>query len=246
MLKEVALFQLNSLKLRMKVKILYVEDEPFLGKIVSESLESRDFEVMLVTDGAKVLESFNRFVPDVCVLDVMLPNKDGFELGTEIRNRFPRLPIIFLTAKTQTNDLLKGFESGGTDYIKKPFSVDELVVRIQNQLQLLKSAWDQKASLELVRLGRFNFYPGKYELQIGAETIKLSHREAQVLSMFAQNRNKSIDRKNLLLAVWGDDSFFNSRTLDVYIRKLRDYFTKDSGIEIVTLKGKGYHFIVPN
>lgn len=231
----------------MKVKILYVEDEPFLGKIVSESLESRDFEVMLIVDGAKVLESFNRFEPDVCVLDVMLPNKDGFELGTEIRNRFPRLPIIFLTAKTQTNDLLKGFESGGTDYIKKPFSVDELVVRIHNQLQLLKSTWENKKAIsELIQLGKYKYYPGKYELQIGSDTIKLSHREAQVLSMFAQNRNKSIDRKNLLLAVWGDDSFFNSRTLDVYIRKLRDYFSQDAGIEIVTLKGKGYHFIVPN
>ncbi len=231
----------------MKTKILYVEDEPFLGKIVKESLEAKDFDVNLVVDGAKVIQSFNHFEPDVCVLDVMLPNIDGYELGREIRNRFPRIPILFLTAKSQTNDLLKGFESGGTDYIKKPFSMEELVARIHNQLHLLKQSLTNKnEKVDTVLLGAYKFYPGKYELQIGSKCIKLSHREAQVLSLFVQSRNNSIDRKNLLLAVWGDDSFFNSRTLDVYVRKLRDYFAADARIEIVTLKGKGYHFSVPD
>jgi DNA-binding response OmpR family regulator len=230
----------------MKQKILYIEDEPFLGKIVKETLEHRGFEVLLVNDGAKVLQSFKSFTPDVCVLDVMLPNIDGFTLGRNIRNIYPRLPVIFLTAKSQTEDLIKGFEHGGTDYIKKPFSMEELIVRINNQFQLLNQKNNSAhAQQEKIQLGKFCFYPGKYELHFPGNVIKLSNRESQVLNMLASHRNQTIERKNLLLAVWGDDSFFNSRTLDVYIRKLRDYFSAEKGIEIVTLKGKGYHFVVP-
>jgi len=230
----------------MKQKVLYIEDEPFLGKIVKETLEHRGFEVLLVNDGAKVLQSFKSFTPDVCVLDVMLPNIDGFTLGKNIRNIHPRLPVIFLTAKTQTEDLIKGFESGGTDYIKKPFSIEELIVRINNQLQLLNAKTTAgETKQEEIKLGKFSFHPGKYELHRAGKITKLSHRESQVLSILAAHRNKTIDRKNLLLSVWGDDSIFNSRTLDVYIRRLRDYFSAEKGIEIVTLKGKGYHFVVP-
>jgi DNA-binding response OmpR family regulator len=230
----------------MKQKILYIEDEPFLGKIVKETLEHRGFEVLLVNDGAKVLQSFKSFTPDVCVLDVMIPNMDGFTLGKNIRNIYPRLPVIFLTAKSQTEDLIKGFESGGTDYIKKPFSIEELIARINNQVQLLNQKNNSSnPQQEEIKLGKFSFFPGKYELHFLGKVIKLSNRESQVLNMLASHRNQTIERKNLLLAVWGDDSFFNSRTLDVYIRKLRDYFSPEKGIEIVTLKGKGYHFIVP-
>jgi DNA-binding response OmpR family regulator len=226
----------------MKQKILYIEDEPFLGKIVKETLEKQGFEVLLKKDGAEVMESFNSYTPDICVLDVMLPNVDGFTLGQAIRNNYPRLPIIFLTAKSQTEDLVKGFESGGTDYIKKPFSMEELIVRINNQLQLINKTQHKQA--EEIQLGNFCFFPDKYELHHGKNSIKLSHRESQVLSILAASQNKVINRKTLLMAVWGDDSYFNSRTLDVYIRKLRDYFSTENGIEILTLKGKGYHFIV--
>src|SRR5262249_12714904 len=121
-----------------KTKILYVEDELFLGKIVKESLESRDYEVVMESDGANVLQAFKRFNPDVCVLDVMLPNKDGFTLAEEIRDINELVPIIFLTAKTQTDDLVKGFSSGGNDYIRKPFSMEELIVRIDNSLRFSK------------------------------------------------------------------------------------------------------------
>ena len=122
-----------------KVKILYVEDEPYLGKIVKESLESRDFNVRMMEDGRGILSTVDSFQPNICVLDVMLPYKDGFTLGKEIRESNPSLPIIYLTAKSQTKDLLKGFQSGGNDYIKKPFSMEELIVRIQNILQLANS-----------------------------------------------------------------------------------------------------------
>ncbi len=230
----------------MRHKILYVEDEPFLGKIVMETLQHRGFEVLLVQDGRDVMNSFKTFSPDVCVLDVMLPNVDGYTLGKEIRNVFNRLPIIFLTAKSQTEDLVKGFESGGRDYLKKPFSMEELIVRINNQLQILASTdFSSPEQAPEIKLGKFRFLPGSYELHSSTEVIKLSNRESEVLSLLASHQNQIIDRKKILLSVWGDDSFFNSRTLDVYMRKLREYFSKEDGIEIITLKGKGYHFVVP-
>ncbi len=226
-------------------KVLYVEDEPFLGKIVKESLESRDFEVLMITDGAKVIAAFQQYEPHICVLDVMLPNKDGFTLGKEIRDLKPGIPIIFLTAKTQTQDLLKGFESGGNDYIKKPFSMEELIVRIENLLQLVNAKPKTPlSSQESIQLGRYTFWPLKYELQFGEEARKLSHREATLLQIFVDHRNQSVQRKDILQQVWGDDSTFNSRNLDVYITKLRNYLKGDPDLQIVTLKGVGYHFVV--
>jgi len=223
------------------IKILYVEDEPNLGTIVSETLEQKGYEVVLVKDGARVMDSFKTFLPDICVLDVMLPHVDGFELGRQIRSRYKDMPIIFLTAKTQTQDVVEGFAAGGTDYMRKPFSVDELIVRIKNQIQLkLKHS----LGADEIKFGRFKFFPKKYELQIEDKTIKLSNREAEVLTVFANHINQTIDRKNLLLEVWGDDSFFHSRNLDVYISRLRDFFSADKKIQIITLKGKGYQFVV--
>jgi DNA-binding response OmpR family regulator len=228
----------------MKVKILYVEDEPFLGKIVRESLMVAGYDVTLVKDGGSVMQTFQTWMPDICVLDVMLPHIDGFTLAKEIRTLYPQLPVIFLTAKSQTEDLVKGFDSGGTDYIRKPFSVEELIVRIKNQLHLNKVSTGMGSMAEEISFGNFTFYPGRYELHSPTSVFKLSHRESQVLNLFATHQNQVIDRKKLLMAVWGDDSFFNSRTLDVYIKKLRDYFSSERGIEIITLKGRGYHFLV--
>jgi DNA-binding response OmpR family regulator len=225
----------------IKTKILYVEDELNLGTIVSDTLEQKGYDVLLIKDGAKVMESFNRFTPDICVLDVMLPNIDGFELGTQIRSRYPLIPIIFLTAKTQTKDVLQGFNSGATDYIRKPFSIEELVVRIQNQLSFIKV---NKQAVSTIPIGAFIFHTNTLELQFGTIKHNLSNREAEVLQVFARNMNAITDRKSLLLEVWGDDSFFNSRNLDVYIRKLREYFGEGNGVDIITLKGKGYRFVV--
>lgn len=225
-----------------KVKILYVEDEPFLGRIVKESLEVRDFDVRMVSDGKLVLSAFTEVSPDICVLDIMLPNVDGYSLAKEIRKQNPSVPIIFVTAKTQTEDLLKGFEMGGNDYLRKPFSMEELIVRINNLLQLTNKA--ATASKDSVRLGKFEFIPNRYELKINSHIRKLSAREAVLLQMLAENQNATIARKDLLLKVWGDDSFFNSRNMDVYITKLRDYLKEDPSIEIITIKGVGYHFAV--
>ena len=225
-----------------KTKILYVEDEPFLGRIVKESLEVRDFDVRMVTDGSRVMSAFEESKPDICVLDIMLPNKDGYSIAQSIRQINPAVPIIFVTAKTQTEDLIKGFEVGGNDYLRKPFSMEELIVRVNNLLQLT-----QKLSAnpkESIALGKFEFAPQRYELRKDGKAKKLSHREAVLLQILAENQNTNIDRKAILLRVWGDDSFFNSRNLDVYITKLRDYLKDDPSIEIITIKGVGYHFAV--
>jgi len=227
-----------------KTKILYVEDEPFLGRIVKESLESRDFEVSMVSDGNEALPEFLKFQPDICVLDVMLPSKDGFAIATEIRQHTPTMPIIFVTAKTQTEDLLKGFEAGGNDYIRKPFSMEELIVRVKNILQLAQSAQVSAKPSENIVLGKYEFIPLRFELRLNEVTKKLSHRESTLLQLLYENKNATLLRKDILLKLWGDDSFFNSRNLDVYITKLRDYLKEDKSIEIITIKGIGYQFTV--
>ena len=225
-----------------KTKILYVEDEPFLGRIVKESLEVRDFDVRMITDGKLVLAAFEETKPDICVLDIMLPNKDGYSIARSIRQVNPAVPIIFVTAKTQTEDLIKGFEVGGNDYVRKPFSMEELIVRVNNLLQLTQKL--SASPKESIAIGKFEFAPQRYELRKDGKAKKLSHREAVLLQILAENQNTSIDRKTILLRVWGDDSFFNSRNLDVYITKLRDYLREDPAIEIITIKGVGYHFSV--
>lgn len=224
------------------MKILYVEDEIFLGKIVKESLESRGFEICMVTDGNLAVGEFKRFVPDICVLDVMLPNKDGFEIAQEIRILNRNIPILFLTAKAQTEDVLQGFDAGGNDYLKKPFSMEELVVRLKNLRNMTSPSSESKAGE--IKLGEeFVFYPVRQELEYrGSEAVKLSYREAELLKVLTENLNQKVLRKDILLRVWNDDSYFNSRNLDVYITKLRDYFKKTPNIEILTLKGVGYIF----
>lgn len=229
----------------MATKIFYVEDEVFLAKIIKESLESRGYEVCLVTDGAKAIEQYENYAADICVLDVMLPNVDGFEIGQTIREQTPNLPIIYLTAKDQTADVLAGFKAGGNDYIKKPCSIEELLVRIENLLSLSHQPATNSTTTEVIELGDFTFYSLKYQLQYKKEIpISLSHKEAELLKFFAQNINQVSDRRLLLNKVWGDDSFFNSRNLDVYITKLRQYFKSDNNIKIITLRGVGYHFLV--
>lgn len=223
-------------------KILYAEDELFLGKIVRESLESRGFEVIMEDDGAKVTELFKKINPDICVLDVMLPNKDGFTIADEIRELDETVPIIFLTAKTQTEDVVKGFSIGGNDYIRKPFSMEELIVRIQNLLRN-KNEVSTKVTGDSVTMGRYHFQLNRQVLTNDKEERKLSYRESELLKLLYENRDKIIDRKDILNLLWGNDSFFNSRNLDVYITKLRSYLKEDPSLEIITIKGIGYRFI---
>ena len=230
----------------MAVRILYIEDEQHLGRIVKETLEKQGYDVVWETDGAKVMGHFQSYNPQICVLDIMLPHVDGYELCEQIKTFRPELPVIFLTAKTETADLVKGFEAGGTDYIRKPFSIEELMVRIQNQLNLNTGQGRPSDALnEEIKLGSYTYFPQRYELSSPEGLISLSQRDSEILTFLSHSVNRVIDRKKLLMSVWGDDSFFNSRNLDVYIRKLREYFKHDPNIRIQTLKGKGYLFLVP-
>lgn len=228
-----------------KKKILYIEDEASLGRIVQDTLINQGYEVYWESDGSKVLPLLARTVPDVCILDIMLPNIDGYSLCKTIRGLLPGLPVLFLTAKTSTADLVRGFESGGTDYIKKPFSIEELIARIENQLRLSKGSNEQPPENTIIKIGKYSLHPLNYELQSPTKLIKLSNREMQLLRLLSSRRNGVSSRKELLLGIWGDDSYFNSRNLDVYIRKLRNYFSEDPSISITTLKGNGYLFLVP-
>lgn len=225
-----------------KTKILYVEDEPFLGRIVKESLESREFDVLMITDGRDAVSTFAEEKPDICVFDIMLPSKDGYSIARDIRRLNISVPIIFVTAKNQTEDVIKGFESGGNDYIRKPFSMEELIVRVNNLLKL--SAHKTFKSSESIRIGKYEFTPLRFELKIESTIRKLSNRESTLLQLLTENKNATVLRKEILLKLWGDDSFFNSRNLDVYITKLRDYLKEDKSIEIITIKGIGYQFTV--
>ncbi len=228
-----------------KTRVLYVEDETFLGKIVKESLESRGFDVVMEDDGANVLKVFKQINPDICVLDVMLPNKDGFTVAEEIRDLNEDVPIIFLTAKTQTDDLVKGFSSGGNDYIRKPFSMEELIVRIENALRYKREgAGIATTTGDEMKLGKYVFHQIRQTLCIDGTERKLSFRENELLKLLLKNRDKIIDRKDILNLLWGNDSFFNSRNLDVYITKLRGYLKEDESLEIITIKGIGYRFVM--
>ena len=224
-------------------KVFYVEDELFLARIVKESLESRDFEVIMEHDGAKAVNLFKRTQPDICVLDVMLPNKDGFEIADEIRELNANIPIIFLTAKTQTEDVIKGFTLGGNDYIRKPFSMEELIARIHNLLRINKEGV-RKITTDSVKIGKYNFQINRQVLSDDKEHRKLSFRESELLKVLYESRDRVIDRKDILNLLWGNDSFFNSRNLDVYITKLRSYLKDDPSLEIITIKGIGYRFVV--
>ena len=226
-----------------RIKVLYAEDEIFLGKIVKETLESRGFEVLMETNGARVLTAFENGQPDICVLDVMLPDVSGFELAEAIRKRNDDIPIIFLTAKTQTEDLVRGFRTGGNDYIRKPFSMEELIVRIENCLRVRKDS--AVVVPEILAIGEFSFYLNRQVLTGFGEERKLSYRESELLRQLWMHRDRVIGREDILRAIWGNDSFLNSRNLDVYVTRLRGYLKADERVEILTIKGVGYRFVLP-
>lgn len=221
------------------MKILLAEDESSLGLIVKESLESRGFIVEWCENGEDALTKYQEFKPDILVLDVMMPKKDGFSLAKEVRKVDQRTPIIFLTAKSQTNDVIEGFGSGGNDYLKKPFSMEELIVRIQ-ELILRR---ERKSAEEQIEIGAYLFNYPKQRLQYNEEEQMLTHREAEVLMSLAISPNEVVDRSTMLSEIWGNDDFFNARSMDVFITKLRKKLAKDSSIEILNVRGYGYKLV---
>ncbi|MGB5941743.1 MAG: response regulator transcription factor [Leeuwenhoekiella sp.] len=224
-----------------KIHVLLAEDEPALGQIVKESLETRDFKVHLVEDGEKALRYFQEQQPQILVLDVMMPKMDGFTLAKKIRQEDDTVPIIFLTAKSQTSDVVEGFSIGGNDYLKKPFSMEELIVRIKNLVQ--RKTLQQKT--EILKIGQYTFDFPKQTLQFSGDEKKLlTHREAHLLFHLVKNRNQVLDRSLILNKLWGNDDFFNARSMDVFISKLRKKLARDENIQIVNVRGFGYKLIV--
>lgn len=221
------------------IKILLAEDEPALGMIVKESLETRDFEVVYCKNGEEALALYEQEQPDVLVLDVMMPKKDGFSLAKEIRSKDARIPIIFLTAKSQPSDVVEGFEHGGNDYLKKPFSMEELIIRIKALLDRIKL----KGSSENIPIGSYTFNRTRQLLSLNEEQIRLTHREAELLFHLSEKRNEILDRTFILKKIWGDDDFFNARSMDVFITKLRKKLKKDEAVQIVNVRGYGYKLI---
>lgn len=219
-----------------KIKVLLAEDEPNLGQIVKESLETRDFDVVLASNGEEALENYHKNTPDILVLDVMMPKKDGFTLAKEIRQENKNVPIIFLTAKSQTKDVLEGFEHGGNDYLKKPFSMEELIVRIKALLDRVQI----KVNNESLTIGEYNFNYTKQTLYLKDDSILLTHRESELLYHLYQKKNEILDRTFILKKLWGDDDFFNARSMDVFISKLRKKLQNDSSVKIINVRGFGY------
>lgn len=222
-----------------KIKILLAEDEPSLGQIVKESLETRDFEVFLVQNGEEAYKLYKNQVFDVLVLDVMMPKKDGFTLAKEIREENATIPIIFLTAKSQTKDVVEGFSHGGNDYLKKPFSMEELIVRIHSLLNRISIQQD----VTDISIGNYTFNYKQQTLDFNTESQLLTHREAELLLHLTQKKNEVLDRTFILKKLWGNDDFFNARSMDVFITKLRKKLKKDENVQIVNIRGFGYKLI---
>ena len=223
------------------IRLLLAEDEAALGQIIKESLETRNFEVILCENGEKALEKYQSDQPEILVLDVMMPKKDGFTLAKEIRAVDDTVPIIFLTAKSQTADVVEGFSIGGNDYLKKPFSMEELIVRIHN---LLNRSKVQKTS-KVLTLGDYSFDFPKQQLQYqDDEPIQLTHREAHLLFHLIKNQNQVLDRSLILNKLWGTDDFFSARSMDVFITKLRKKLKSDENIQLINVRGYGYKLTV--
>ncbi|MEZ4840864.1 MAG: response regulator transcription factor [Flavobacteriaceae bacterium] len=219
------------------VKILLAEDEPSLGQIIKESLETRNFEVHLAQNGEEAHTFYKNHKPDILVLDVMMPKKDGFTLAKEIRVENEAIPIIFLTAKSQPKDVVEGFTLGGNDYLKKPFSMEELIVRINN---LLNRSYSQKTA-DIHKIGSYTFNFPKQTLQfIEDEEVQLTHREAHLLFHLIKNKDQVLERSFILEKLWGNDDFFTARSMDVFITKLRKKLQKDKNIQIINVRGFGY------
>jgi DNA-binding response OmpR family regulator len=221
--------------------VLLVEDEVFLGQIVKDSLEVRGFRVVHATDGQQGWDCYRAHAPDVLVLDVMMPQLDGFSLAQRVRQHNEHVPIIFLTARSQTVDVVKGFELGGNDYLKKPFSMDELIVRIKALLNRKPVALPAEDSYPI---GRYFFDYPRQKLTLDGRDTTLSYRESELLKRLYQHRNQVLERTVILRELWGEDSFFNGRSLDVFITHLRRYLKDDPHVQIVNIRGIGYKLMV--
>lgn len=240
-----------------KIKVLLVEDETSLAMILSDTLEAQGFEMRTAHDGEEGLRMFDEQKPDVLVADVMMPKMDGFEMVRRIRKTDSRTPVLFLTARSAVNDVVEGFELGGNDYLKKPFAIQELIVRIKSLCHRASvgniSSEEQEggnvspdnpdSADQWLSIGRYRLNVTSQILQLEGKDTELSHRESEILRMLVESKNNVVESKDILLQLWGDDSFFNSRSLHVFITKLRHKLSADENIRIINVRGIGYKMI---
>ena len=220
-----------------KIKILIVEDERMLAEILSDTLSDRNFDVHLAYDGLQALDAVKKEPFDVIVCDIMMPNLDGYSLATKLRSEGYNTPVLFLTARSATEDVVKGFEVGGNDFLKKPFAIDELIVRVKSLAGRVQA---QENAETVFKIGCYEFIPsGKVLRTEKCETI-LPAREAEVLARLCREAGRIVNTSMLLKELWGDDNYFNLRSLNVYITRLRNRFKEDPSIEIESIRGIGY------
>lgn len=227
-----------------KLKILLCEDDENLGMLLREYLQAKGYAAELCPDGEAGYKAFLKSKFDICVLDVMMPKKDGFTLAQEIRQANAEIPVIFLTAKTLKEDILEGFKIGADDYITKPFSMEELVMRIEAILRRVKGKKGKEVTM--YKIGKFTFDTQKQVLIADDKPEKLTTKESELLSLLCAHVNEILERNFALKTIWIDDNYFNARSMDVYITKLRKHLKADPSIEIINIHGKGYKLIAPN
>ena len=225
----------------METKLLLVEDEASLAMIVRDVLEKQGFQVQWAATGNEGLKLFYDFKPDIVVTDIMMPQLDGLSMTELIRQNDRTTPILFLSAKSKTEDVVQGFETGGNDYLKKPFGMDELIVRIKGLLN--RNLTEKKEEQSIYKIGQYTFNFVHQTLTYDDQKEDLSHREAEILLRLCKNQNNILDNKSVLLDLWGDDDFFNTRSLHVFIVKLRKKLSKDSNIKIINIRGVGYKLL---
>ncbi len=229
--------------MNQKLKILLAEDDENLGVLLKEYLQAKNYETDLLPDGDKAYKSFQKNLYNLCILDVMMPIKDGFTLAKEIRLINKDIPIIFLTAKALKEDVLQGFKLGGDDYITKPFSMEELIFRIEAIFRRTNA--ESKLSNQVVyKLGKYTFDFQKQQLYSESNNYKLTTKESELLKLLCDNMNEILERNYALKTIWIDDSYFNARSMDVYITKLRKYLKDEPSVEILNVHGKGFKLII--
>lgn len=227
-----------------KPRILLCEDDENLGMLLREYLQAKEYDTELCPDGEAGYKAFLKSDFDLCVLDVMMPKKDGFALAKEIRQSNAEVPIIFLTAKTLKEDVLDGFKIGADDYITKPFSMEELTFRIEAILRRVRGKKNRDRTH--YKIGSFTFDTQKQILARGDKQTKLTTKESELLSLLCAHANEILQRDFALKTIWIDDNYFNARSMDVYITKLRKHLKEDENVEIINIHGKGYKLITPD
>ncbi len=225
-----------------KAKVMFAEDDQNLGLLLKEYLNAKGYDTDLYQNGEVALKGFKSNSYDICILDVMMPIKDGFELAQDIRLLNTEVPIIFLTAKALKEDIVEGFKIGADDYMTKPFSMEELLFRIEAVLRRTKGTVNQDQ--KTYKLGKYTFESNKQTLQIGSKENKLTTKESDLLLLLCQHSNGVLDRNYALKKIWLDDTYFNARSMDVYITKLRKLLKDDSSIEIINVHGKGFKLLI--